>query len=217
MNEEEPSGESFEISDEAFWKLMLKKHFWKLVPFIAVIIAAFISGVYVFVTLIELPTEYPEGPYALWYFNDWSIGRVIWFVIIFLVRELLFVGLPTLGVFAIIGAIIWFTLPDADRAEIKARGKRREAKKKKKEEKEWWDKKGKPVAQGGGGGGFVFLVWVAFLIIVAVNGNWDVQFGNLNLFYFVETFIWAIIWVGIIFGIPAAILLIWWIRKKLNQ
>ncbi len=195
-----------EVSDEGFWKFVLKKHWLKLIPFILIAFGAFISGVYVFLWHNEI------GGYWNYTFNDWSFAAIWVYLFWFALRELLLVALPTLAVFGIIFAIIWFTMSEDLRAELKKRGNREE----KKEEKDWWKKKGKPVTQGGGFGGFSVLVMIAFLIIVFVDGNWEVSFDNLPLIYFVRTFITAMIWIAIIFGIPATIGIIFWLWKKLK-
>ncbi|NHJ25077.1 MAG: hypothetical protein EAX89_10905 [Candidatus Lokiarchaeota archaeon] len=195
-----------EVSDEGFWKFVLKKHWLKLIPFILIAFGAFISGVYVFLWHNEI------GGYWNYTFNDWSFAAIWVYLFWFALREFLLVALPTLAVFGIIFGIIWFTMSEDLRAELKERGKRED----KKEEKDWWKKKGKPVAQGGGFGGFSVLVMIAFLIIVFVDGNWEVSFDNLPLIYFVRTFITAMIWIAIIFGIPATIGIIFWLWKKLK-
>jgi len=188
---------SEEISDEAFWKIMLKKHWLKMIPFILVVIGVFIGGILVFLRYINL-----EG-YASWTFNDWSFGRVWVFLFWFFLWELLIVGLPTLGIFGIIGFLMWRILPEEDRTEIKRRGKSEEEWKKHKER--GWKEKAAKGKKTGGGGGLTFIIWLIFLIKVFVDGNWDTTFDNLDLTYFVDTFLFALFWVAIIGG-PIAII-----------
>jgi hypothetical protein len=167
---------------------------------------AFISGIYVFLWHNEI------GGYWNYTFNDWSFAAIVVYLFWFAIREFLLVALPTVAVFVIIFCIIWFTMSEEMRTEIKERGKHKE----KEEKPDSCKKKGKPMAQGGGFGGFCVLIWIVFLIIVAVDGNWETSFSNLPLIYFVKTFIIAMIWVGIIIGIPAMIGIIYWLRKKLK-
>jgi hypothetical protein len=193
---------SEEMRDETFWKLMLKKHWLKLVPFVIAIVFVFIGGVLVFLKYIEL-----EG-YATWYFNDWSIWRIIVFLFWFCIWELLIVGLPSLAFFGILAGIMWYLLPEEDRAEIKEVRKKEEEKKK------------KPLAKKsaqGGGGGISVLITIIFLIKVALDGNFDTTFGNLPLIYFVNTTLFAIFWIAVVGGPIALIVFIIWFRKFISD
>jgi hypothetical protein len=192
---------SEEMRDETFWKLMLKKHWLKLVPFVVAFVFIFIGGLLVFLKYIEV-----EG-YATWTFDDWSIWRIIVFLFWLCLWELLLVGLPSLAFFGILAGLMWFLLPEEDRAEIKEARKREEEK-----EKKAWTKKS---AQGGGGG-FSVLITIIFLIKVALDNNFDTTFGNLPLIYFVETTIFAIFWVAIVCGPILLIVFIIWFRKYLS-
>ncbi|MFX0059765.1 MAG: hypothetical protein ACFE85_13780 [Candidatus Hodarchaeota archaeon] len=200
---------SEEISDEAFWKLLLRKHWMRLIPFILVVIGAFIGGILVFLRYINL-----EG-YASWTFNDWSFGGVWVFLFWIALWELLIVGLPTLAVFCILGFLMWRTLPEEDRAEIKRRGKSEETWKERKE-RSWKEKAGEK-KKTGGGGGLSFVIWLIFLIKVAVDGNWNKTFDLLDFSYFVDTFLFALFWVAIIGGPLALIGIIFWLRKYLKE
>jgi hypothetical protein len=117
------------------------------------------------------------------------------------------VALPALAVFGLIFGIIWFTMPEEMRAELKERGKNEDKKEKRKKP---------PISQGLGFGGFSVIFWITFLIIVFVDGNWETSFNSLPLIYFVRTFITALIWMAIIVGIPVTIGFIYWLRKKLK-
>ncbi|NHJ19560.1 MAG: hypothetical protein EAX91_01360 [Candidatus Lokiarchaeota archaeon] len=177
-----------------YWEFLMKKHWFRLVPFVLVIIAAFISGIYVFLWHNEIGIG--TGSFWSYTFNDWSMGLIFVYILMLALRELLLVGLPTLAVLGIIFSIMWFTLSLEKREELKAMNKQHEGEKKK-------HRKGKRTSNGFSG--CSALVTITFLIIVAVNGNWNTTFEYLNLQYFVVTYLWAILWVAIIFGIPALI------------
>jgi hypothetical protein len=91
---------SEELSDEAFWKYLIKNHWLRLIPFILVAIGAFFSGIYVFLW------HYQIGGYWTYTFNDWSFAAIWVYLFWFALREFLLVGLPALAVFGIIFAII---------------------------------------------------------------------------------------------------------------
>lgn len=200
---------SEEISDEAFWKIMFKKHWIKMIPFILIAIGAFIGGILVFLRYINL------AGYASFTFNDWSIGLIWYFLFWLFLWELLIVGLPTLALFGIIGFLMWRALPEEDRVEIKRRGKSEEDWKKHKER--GWKEKAGEKKKTGGGGGLSFIIWLIFLIKVAIDGNWTTTFDNLDLIYFVDTFLFALFWVAIIGGPIALIGFVIWFRKYLKD
>jgi len=179
-----------EIGD--FWKVMLKKHWLRLLPFVLVIIAAFISGIYVFLLHNEIGVGF--GTFWDYTFNDWSFGLIFVYLLMLVLRLFLLVVLPTLGVLGIIFGIIWYTMSSEKREELKTLHKQEEEREK---------KLGKKAS--GGAGGCTGLVTVTFLIIMAVNGNWDTTFANMDFQYFVTIYLHALIWVAIIFGIPALV------------
>ena len=185
------SEENIEESSEEYWKFLLKEHGLRLLPFIPVIIAAFISGIYVFLWHNEIGVD--GMSFWTYTFNDWSFGRIFGYLLWLILREFLLVGLPTLAVLVIIFSIMWFTLSLDRREELKVMHKREEER----------SKKGKKAS--GGASALSGLVTIAFLIIVAVNGNWETLFANLDLHYFVATYLWAMILIAVIFGIPALI------------
>ncbi|MFX0074414.1 MAG: hypothetical protein ACFE96_03155 [Candidatus Hermodarchaeota archaeon] len=173
-----------------YWEFLLKKHWYRLIPFVLVIIAAFISGIYVFFWHNEI--GFGMGSFWSYTFNDWSMSLILGYILMLALREFLLVGLPTLAVLGIIFSILWFSLSLEKREELKAMHKQHEADEK---------KRGKKVK--GGASGCTFLITVVFLIIIAVNGHWDTPFAYLDLQYFVVTYLWAIVWIAVIFGIPA--------------
>ena len=184
MSEEEDTGE--------LWQVLLKKHWFRLLPFVLVIIAAFISGMYIFLLHNEIGVGF--GSFWSYTFNDWSFGLIFVYLLMLLLRLFLLVVLPTLGVLGIIFAILWYTMSREKREELKILNKQEEEKEK---------KLGKKAS--GGAGGFTGLVTIVFLIIMAINGKWDTPFANMDFQYFVTIYLNALIWVAIIIGIPALI------------
>jgi hypothetical protein len=191
-----------EVKDKQFWKLIIKKYWLRAIPFVLIVIGAVVSMLYVFIWHVE--TGDGVRVYATMTFNEFTVGSVIGFILLLIVREILLVGLPALGALGITFAIVWFfTLTPENREELKNAFKRGEKGKK------------KPVSRSGGFGVFNFFIAIAFLIIVFAQGYWDTPFASLNVMYFVIWYIQAIIWIVIIFGIPAVIILILWLTNKI--
>lgn len=205
MNEEENMDENkTEEEIGEFWKVLIRDHWLKLIPFALVIVAAFISGVYVFLWHNEIGLGF--GSFWGLTFNDWSFGLCFVYFFMLLLREFLLVMLPTLGVLAILFGLIWAATSPENRQKLKELNKREEEKKKK-----------HPNKASGGAGGCTGIVTIVFLIIMAANGKWDTPFGNMDFQYFVVTYLWAIIWVALVIGIPVLIGGLFYLRYKLKK
>ncbi len=61
------------------------------------------------------------------------------------------------------------------------------------------------------------MVFIAFAIKVYVDGNWNVAMSTWKLDYVVDSMVTILIWVAVIFGIPAAIVAAWWIRREIMK
>ena len=118
------------------------------------------------------------------------------FVLYLIFWELLFIGIP-----AIIGAVVgwqwWKRLPEEEKKEYHFFGKRSRT--------------------TSGGSGVSFLFFVAFCIKVFIDGNWNVAIASWTLDYVVSSMITILVWTAIIFGIPIAIGVIWWINHEMKK
>jgi len=56
-----------------------------------------------------------------------------------------------------------------------------------------------------------------FCIKVYLDGNWGVAIATWKFDYLVYSYLWALIWILIIFGIPMALGGIWWIRHEMKK
>jgi len=61
------------------------------------------------------------------------------------------------------------------------------------------------------------LLFIAFAIKVYVDGNWNVAISSYTLGYVVGSMVTILVWIVIIFGIPIAIGLIWWIHHAVKK
>ena len=61
------------------------------------------------------------------------------------------------------------------------------------------------------------MLMIAFAIKVFIDGNWNVAISTWTLDYVVYSMLTILVWMVVIFGIPAVIGIIWWIRHELNK
>lgn len=193
-------GISEELSDEAFWKKKIKEH---KNTFIGIIIAGIVAFVGVLLVLFWFIANSPLGGYGTWFIDEWTLEAVVLFIVWLCLLELLFVGVPCIVFFGVGGYIWWSRLPEEEKQEFKER-----------------QKKEKHRARNyGGGGGFGFIMFIAFCIYIAVQGNYATQFGALPYTYWVYSWFLTVMWIFIVLGIPAGIILLIvyftvWRKKK---
>ena len=117
------------------------------------------------------------------------------FILYSIFWELLLVGVPVL-VGAVMAWVWWRRLPHDERKGYHlSRGSRR----------------------AGGSGGASLFFFVAFCVKVYVDGNWNVPISIWTVNYVVGSIITILVWVAVIFGIPAAIVAIWYIRRETRK
>ena len=179
-----------EKSDK-IWKKFIDKHFKMFVLFIVSAILAFMGIIYVFLWFVEDAQLTGLVPEVL---SQWSMGYLVTFLLHLVFWEALLIGIPVIIAIAAIYFLWWKKLPDDERKEYK-------------DEHLF----GKRSAGKDGGEGISFLVFIAFVIKVYLDGNWDKPFANWKFDYLVYSYLTALIWVLLIFGIPMAIGGLWWI------
>ena len=175
-------------ADGSEWKGFLRRHWGAAAVFVTTMILAFAWGVYVFWWFAGNAQSSGLVPDTI---GLWTVGDLLTFAIYAVFWELLLVGIP-----AVIGIVLawrwWTGLPKEER-------------------------RGRPFGRAGragrGGGGFSFLLFLAFCLKVYFDGNWDVPIATFSLSYVVGSMITIITWASVILGIPAAIVLVWWIRR----
>lgn len=175
------------------WTKFMRKH-WQMVSVFAVAgILVFIGAVYVFLWFAGDSQSTGLVPSTL---GLWTMGNVVSFVLHLIFYELLFIGVP-----AIIGAVVgwqwWKRLPEQEKREYNLSGKRSRSSR--------------------AGGAISPLLFIAFALKVFIDGNWNVAISTFTLDYVVGSMITILIWVAIIFGIPIAIGVIWWIRHEMKR
>ena len=176
------------------WKKFLRKHWNMLVVFIVGVVLASIGAILVFLWLVGDAQSTGMVPTSL---GQWTMGQVVTFTLHLILWEVLFVGVPVI-IAAVAGWVWWRRLPDEEKKEYHFFGKRSKA-------------------TSGGSGGISVLFYIAFFIKVWMDGKWNVVFATWKLDYLVYSCLSVLVWILIIFGIPIALGLIWWIRHEMKK
>jgi hypothetical protein len=175
------------------WKKFLRMH-WSIVVILAVAcLLAFAGAVYVFLWFVVSAQSTGLVPATL---GLWTMGNVVTFILHLVFWELLLIGIPV-AVGAVVGWQWWKRLPNEEKRDYHLFGKRSRAE--------------------SGGSGISLLFFVAFCIKVFIDGNWNVAIATWTLDYVVGSIITILVWTAIVFGIPIAIGLIWWIHHEMNK
>jgi hypothetical protein len=179
------------MSESTSGWIFIRRHEGAFTSFVIAAVAVAIWAVYVFWWFTGNAQSTGLVPASL---GAWTMGNLVSFIIYSILWELLLVGIPV--AVAAIGAWMWWRrLPYDERMGYH------------------WGK-GKRSAGSGGAGGLFFI---AFAIKVYVDGNWNVPISTYTLNYVVGSMITILEYVAVIFGIPIAIGLIWWISRQMKK
>lgn len=195
MASEENSTKS---DDRIFWRNLIVRYWYILLVFGILIVAATIGGI---LTVNWYVNTSALGGFGTWTFDQFSLGTAIVYCLWLVLWMLLFVVLPTLGVFGLVIGISWkAVLAPEMKEELKMRFKAPQAHK-----------------RSEGGGALGFFLFLGVCLFVFIDGNWLTPFGSLSIGYFIQAAIIVFIWEGIIFCIPAAIIVIIWFITKYRE
>lgn len=175
------------------WWGFLKKHWGAFAAFIVAVASAFAGAIYVFVWFVGNAQSSGLVPKTL---GLWTMSNLVSFILHAVFWELVLVGIPV----AIAAAVAW----------------------------QWWkrlpyDERRDYFFGAGGsrsttrGGGLSFLFFLAFCTKVYLDGNWNVPIGTFTFDYFVGSMLTILEWGLVIFGIPVAIGLAWWISREIKR
>ncbi len=168
--------------DEMRIKFLIK--YWKMTIMMAVVVtAAVIVDLFVFLSVVANALATGLVPVTL---GLWSVGSIITFGLNLVFWEIVFVFTWIIPVMA--GFYFWYTkLPD--------------------EEQKGW----KPNGRRESGDAIGFLVGITWLIMLWVDGRWNLTFDSWTFNDWVFSWLTAAGWDLIIFGIPLIIILILWL------
>ena len=174
------------------WKTFMRKHWGITALFVVGAALALIGAILVFLWRVQDAQSTGMVPTTI---GLWTMEDMVMFTLHLIFWELLLIGIP-----AIIGAVAgwqwWKRLPD--------------------EEKQAYHFVGSS-STAGGGSGVSILFFIAFCIKVFLDGNWDLPVASWTFNYVVNSMITILIWVAIIFGIPAAIGIILWVGYEMKK
>ena len=178
--------------DSSGWKEFLRKH-WGIVAILVVAgVLAVIGAFYVFLWFVKDAQTTSLVPSTL---GLWTMGHIVSFILYLIFWELVFIGIPA-GIAAVVGWQWWKRLPAGEREGYEFGGGSH---------------------RGRAGGGFSALIIIAFAIKVYIDGNWNVPISTWTLNYVIGSLITIVVWMAIIFGIPAAIVGIWYLRRETHK
>ena len=179
--------------DSRGWVRFLKAH-WKLVVlFVAGAVLASIGAIIVFLWFVgdaQLTGMVPTG------LSLWTMGHLVTFLLHLIFWEILIIGIPVILV-AVGGWFWWKRLPDREKADY-----------------HFFSSSSRATS---GSGGVSLLFSIAYCIKVYLDGNWNVAFATWTFDYLVNSMLWTLIWILIIFGIPIAIAVILWIMYEMKK
>jgi len=179
-----------EPSGEA-WKRFVRRH-WKLSLLgVGGIAAAGAAALLVFLWVVADVQATGRVPSGL---GAWTVGYVLTFILNVILWELILVASWVVPI-AAAAFFLWYRkLPDQERKELEG-GSRR----------------GRSAGQNGGFSSLIGLVW---LVIVWIDGRWNVAFQDWSFNDWVNSWLAAGLVVLLIAGIPAMIYIIWSIRRS---
>jgi len=176
------------------WRRFLRKNWTAVAVFVAAAVLASISAVLVYLWVVGNAQSTGLVPSIL---AQWAMAHIVTFLLRLILWEILFIGIPVI-VAALVGWPWWRRLPSEERKENRLFGTRSRA-------------------TSGGGGSISVLVFVAFCIKVFIDGKWNAPIASWTFDYLVYSLFWSVIWILIIFGIPIAFGIIWWISYKMKK
>lgn len=178
-----------EFLDEAE-KRFLRKHWRMTIVFAAIFAVVVAAAILVFLWVVADAQATALVPAVL---GEWTVGYLITFILHVIFWELVLVVSWTIVIAAAIYFLWYRQLPDEDRMERRERGRREE------------------------GDAFGFFVAVFWLIIVWIDGRWDLAFESWTVNDWVYSWISAVFWVLLVFGIPIALGFLYWISQEMQK
>ncbi len=174
------------------WRGFMSKHWSAVAIFVVAAAAAFAWGVYVFWWFVGTAQTSGMVPSSL---GSWTMGHLLTFVVYSILWELLLAGIPV-AVGAVVAWMWWRRLPYEERIGYH------------------WGRRSRSAR---GSGGVSLLFFIAFAIKVYIDGNWNVPISTYTLDYAVGSMITILAWCLVIFGVPIAVGLTWWLRHETKK
>ncbi|MHA1263714.1 MAG: hypothetical protein ACTSRS_00610 [Candidatus Helarchaeota archaeon] len=192
-----------DAQEEEIWIKFLRRHWRAVIIFLCAASIAAIDGLFVFLWYKDVAQATGVVPPITAGLDNWTIGYIFTFIINVIVWELLFVGVPVATVAIVVVLHWWKKLPEEEREEYQREPKKRTPR--------------SGITAGSAGGTVWGLTVLAWLIIVYVDGMWNVTFSNWTLNYLIYSSLTAFFWVLLVAGVPVSIFFIWWLRREIQK
>jgi len=128
------------------------------------------------------------------------MNYLVTFILHVIFWELVYIGIPLIIIAILAWRFWWKRIPEDERIVYKQA-----------------NLFGKSSRRSDGGGAISFLINIVFIIKVYYDGNWDFPFAQWSFDYLIYSYLWALIWILAIFGIPMAIGALWWIVHEMRK
>jgi hypothetical protein len=185
--------ENIQVETESSWKRFIRKHWAVFAVLIAAAVVAVVGAVYVFVWFVGDAQSTGLVPSTL---SLWSMNNLVLFILYAIFWELVMIGIPA-AVAAVGGWLWWKRLPETEKSQYHLSGKSSRS-----------SRAGEAISP---------LLFIAFAIKVYVDGNWNVAISTWNIDYVVGSMITILIWIAVIFAIPAIIAFAWWLHRETSK
>jgi len=159
--------------------------YWKI--FTLMVIGGIIAVIGTILVIFWFVESTAIGNYGNATFNDWTLALMIEFTFKLILWILLIIGLPSCVATGLFWLLWWKPLPTDEKVAFESIGT-----------------SGKK-HHGKESGGFSFFMFLAYVIYIYSEGNFHTPFGELPYSYWIFSYLWAIIWLLVIFGIPLGI------------
>jgi len=173
------------------WKEFVRRHSKITLLMVGGIAAAAVAALFVFLWVVANAQATGLVPSGL---GEWTVGFVLTFILNAILWELILVASWVIPI-VLATYFLWYKkLPDVERREYEG-GPRRSR-------------------SAGENGGFSFFIGLVWLVIVWIDGKWNLAFQDWTFNDWVNSWIAAGLVVLLIAGVPATIYIIWSLRRK---
>jgi hypothetical protein len=171
-------------------KRFLRKHWKAMTGFGVIVGVAIVEALFVLTWFLGIAQTTGFVPAML---GQWSVGHVINFLLHLIFWELLLVGVWLVTVVGIVGFRWYKTLTAEEKIDRPKRGKREH------------------------GDTFGFFIGIVWLIVVWVDGRWNLAFEAWTINDWIYSCLAAFGWIALIAGIPLVLYFFWWVRNDVFE
>ncbi len=179
------------------WKIFMSRHWRMFALGVATFIFAIVGAVLVFLWLAGDAQATGLVPR---YLGSWAMVHVIDFILHLIFWLLVLIVLPLIIIAATTYKLWYKRLPKKERHAywkaklFKSKSKSRDS-----------------------SSGFSFIFNILFMVKVYIDGNWHEPFSSWSFDYVIDIFLWSIMIILVIIGIPILLGGIWWLARAIRR